>query len=243
MDLISVMLYENPRRIIRRALAAGTLKAAIVPTGSTEQHNEHLAMSHDTDSAVHVSRLAAEKLRPSTIVTTPLAIGISEHWMDFHGTLTLTAETFGQVLAEVCESVSRHGIRNILVVNGHAGNHCAIANTVPEVSERLGINIEGCSYWESYSTELVEEHMESKQCPAHAAEFETSFGLAAFPQNVHFTDEPYPADEMSISSEVRSENDPIYHRDAKLATAEKGQAMIDVAADWLAEKVKEMIEG
>ena len=39
----SVLLWENQRRYIREALDAGTLRGAIVPTGSTEQHNEHLA--------------------------------------------------------------------------------------------------------------------------------------------------------------------------------------------------------
>ena len=85
----SVLLWENQRRYIREAIDAGELKGAIVPTGSTEQHNEHLAMIHDTASASHVSELAAEKLRPQVIVTTPLAIGVSEHWMDHKGTLTL----------------------------------------------------------------------------------------------------------------------------------------------------------
>ena len=75
----SVLLWENQRRYIREALDAGELKGAIIPTGSTEQHNEHLAMIHDTASALHVSKLAAEKLYPQVIVTTPLSlIHISE---------------------------------------------------------------------------------------------------------------------------------------------------------------------
>src|SRR5262249_9221204 len=94
----SVLLWENQRRFIREALDAGTLRAAIVPTGSTEQHNEHLAMEHDTASALHVSRLVALQLFPQVIVTTPLAIGVSEHWMDHKGTLTLRAEVFCEVL-------------------------------------------------------------------------------------------------------------------------------------------------
>ena len=52
-------------------------------------------------SAVHVSKLAAQKLFPEVVVTTPLAIGVSEHWMDHKGTLTLRAEVFGQVLFDV----------------------------------------------------------------------------------------------------------------------------------------------
>lgn len=241
MELISVMLYENPRRIIRRALAAGTLKAAIIPTGSTEQHNEHLAMSHDTDSAVAVARAAAEKLRPAVVVTTPLAIGVSEHWMDHKGTLTLTPQTFCQVLFEVCDSLRRHGFRRVTIVNGHAGNHRPVAERLPDFREKLGIQLDFCSYWQAYSRDLVDQHMVSKECPAHAAEFETSFALAAFPQNVHWPEESYPAGELAISDPRRSQDDQKYHRDARLATAEKGRAMIDVAVDWVAEMVGKQI--
>ena len=33
----SVLLWENQRRYIREAIDEGTLKGAIIPTGSTEQ--------------------------------------------------------------------------------------------------------------------------------------------------------------------------------------------------------------
>ena len=50
-----VRLWKLTRRQVREALDAGQIKGAILPTGSTEQHNEHLAMEHDTASALHVA--------------------------------------------------------------------------------------------------------------------------------------------------------------------------------------------
>ena len=132
----SVLLWENQRRYVREAIDAGTLNGAIIPTGSTEQHNEHLAMYHDTQSAVYVSKLAAEKLFPRVIVTTPLAIGVSEHWMDHKGTLTLRPEVFGEVLYDVADSMRRHGIENILIVNGHAGNSGPVNERLEGFRER-----------------------------------------------------------------------------------------------------------
>ena len=89
-----VLLYECTRREIRERLAAGKLKAAIVPTGSTEQHNEHLAMIMDSGGALVTCQQAALQLYPQAIVTTPVAVGISPHWMDRKGTLSLKKETF-----------------------------------------------------------------------------------------------------------------------------------------------------
>jgi creatinine amidohydrolase len=237
----SVLLWENQRRYVREAIDAGTLKGAIIPTGSTEQHNEHLAMIHDTASTLHVSKLAAQKLFPQVIVTTPLAIGVSEHWMDHKGTLTIRAEVFGEVLYDVAESLRRHGVENVLVINGHAGNAGPVHERLNGFRERLGINLDFHSYWEAYSPELVKEQMETSICPGHAAEFETAFALAAFPQNVDWEGVDYDSARLTISDPNQAESDRIYHHDAKLATAEKGQVMIDVAVNWVADRMREMI--
>ena len=42
-----LMLGECTRKEIRQALQSGNLKAAIIPIGATEQHNEHLSLDLD----------------------------------------------------------------------------------------------------------------------------------------------------------------------------------------------------
>ena len=107
--------------------------------------------------------------------------------------------------------------------------------------EKLGINIAYHSYWEAYSSALVQEQMESGVCPGHAAEFETAFALAAFPDNVDWDGVDYDTAKLTISDEGHARSDREYHHQAKLATAEKGQVMIDVAVEWVAEKMRQMI--
>ena len=242
-NIKSVLLWENQRRYVREAIDAGTLKGAIIPTGSTEQHNEHLAMIHDTESAVYVSRLVAQKLFPAVIVSTPLAIGVSEHWMDHKGTLTLRPEVFGEALYDVADSLRRHGIKHILAVNGHAGNIRPVRDRLEDFQRRLGIDFQFCSYWEAYTPALIKEQMESGNCPGHASEFETAFALAAFPQNVDWDGVDYGSAKLTISDTGRAKSDRQYHHEAKLATAEKGKVMIDVAVDWVAAKMQQMLTG
>ena len=138
-------------------------------------------MEHDTASATYVAHQAALALYPSVVVATPIPVGISEHWMEWKGTLSLRRETFAAVAFDICESLQRHGIEHILIVNGHAGNG-PLREHMEEFREKLGIDLEFCSYWESYTQEFVAEHLESGDCPAHAAEFETSMAMAAFPK-------------------------------------------------------------
>ena len=98
------------------------------------------------------------------------------------------------------------------------------------------------SYWAAYSEEIVKEHMESGDCPAHAAEFETSFALGAFPENVHWEGVDYEAETFDIQREGYRERDPEYHRAAReLATPHKGRVMADIAIEWVADQMREML--
>src|ERR1051325_9639544 len=113
-----VLLWESTRKEFREALESGALRAMIVPTGSTEQHNEHLAMINDTASVTLVAQQAALLLYPKIMVATPVPVGISPHWMDRKGTLTLKKETFLAVVFDICESLQVHGVKKILALNG-----------------------------------------------------------------------------------------------------------------------------
>lgn len=237
-----VRLWKLTRRHVRERLEQGLIKGAILPTGSTEQHNEHLAMEHDTASAAHVAHQAALQLYPQVVVATPLSVGISEHWMEFPGTLSLRPETFFAVAFDVCESLKRHGIEHVLICNGHAGNG-PLGAQVEDFSKRLGMDVQFYSYWTAYSEELVAQVLESGDCPAHAAEFETSFAMAAFPENVQWKGVDYAAANLDIKSESYAPRDPIYFEAGRdLATPKKGRVMADVAIDWVAAKMQAMID-
>ncbi|MCZ6635009.1 MAG: creatininase family protein [bacterium] len=238
-----VRLWKLTRRQVREAMRAAKIKGAILPTGSTEQHNEHLEMEHDTASALYVSHQAALGLYPQVVVATPMAVGISEHWMEFPGTLSLRPDTFVAVAYDICESLQRHGVEHILVVNGHAGNR-PLANHMEDFGKRLGIDVQFCSYWEAYSEDFVQEILDSGDCPAHAAEFETSLAMAAFPENIHWEGVDYEGANLKIQREGYADRDPIYFRDGRdLATPKKGRVMADEAISWVANKMQGMIDG
>jgi len=241
MKVEEVRLWKLTRRHVRERLEAGQIKGAILPTGSTEQHNEHLAMEHDTASAAYVAHQAALQLYPQVVVATPMSVGISEHWMEFKGTLSLRPETFFTVAFDICESLQRLGVEHIFVCNGHAGNG-PLRDEVGNISERLGIDVQFSSYWEAYSDEYVSKTLDSNDCPAHAAEFETSFAMAAFPENIHWKGVDYETANLDIKSEAYRPKDPEYFAAARdFATPKKGRVMADLAIDWVADRMRKMI--
>ena len=244
-----VLLWESTRKEIREALESGQLKAAILPTGSTEQHNEHLAMIQDTASAVLISQQAALQLYPRVIVSTPVPIGISPYWMERKGTLTLRSETFLAMVFDISDSLRTHGFKTILIVNGHGGNDKPLKAYLPELRSKLGIHIDACSYWEAYfasegNRQKVQKLMQSglEKVPGHSAEFETSFALAAFPERIHREGVDYEKVHLTLKDPGDLKNDRSYYYESLLATPEKGEVLIRMAVDWLTEKLSGMID-
>jgi creatinine amidohydrolase/Fe(II)-dependent formamide hydrolase-like protein len=77
--------------------------------------------------------------------------------------------------------------------------------------------------------------------PAHSAEFETSFALAAFPERVHREGVDYSKVKLNLKSAKDTDDDRKYYNDSLLATAAKGEAFLRIAVDWVANKMRQMI--
>src|SRR6266446_5046297 len=92
---------------------------AVVPLGSTEQH-AYLSLATD---AILAERVAVEAAEPLGIPVFPvLAYGITPHFTDYPGTVTLSVKTYRTVIQEILDSLARSGFRRLAIVNGHGGN-------------------------------------------------------------------------------------------------------------------------
>ena len=169
---------------MREWIPSGDSKTAIIPTGSTEQHNEHMAFSMDTEAALVISQLVARRLYPNVIVTTPVTFDICPFFTKKQGTITVREKISIGLVYDICCSMKTHGIETILIVNGHGGNSRALRNSVTEFSSKLGITIDACQYWDSIPREQRKAFVETGSVPGHTDELETLFALAAFPERI-----------------------------------------------------------
>jgi creatinine amidohydrolase len=204
-------------------MIAGTIKAAIVPIAATEQHNEHLHMIHDTLHASYMAEHAAKRLTPKVVVATPVSIGVSEHWMEHIGTLTVRPEIFCEYVFDICHSLVRAGVTNILILNGHGGNVKPMMRRIDEYKDKLNINLRFQSYWDVYDPEFVQENMEKGHLPGHADEYETSTMLYLDPDRVQI--------------------DAIDNESAGLGKREKGEAMIEPAIQGIVSLIEDLMSG
>ena len=107
------------------AAKAKTGITVILPLGATEQHGPHLAMSVDVVLPTAVAERVAKKIGALVAPTIPYGYKSqprSGGGEAFPGTTSLDANTFSLVMRDVIRGLGHHGVRKIVVLNGHFEN-------------------------------------------------------------------------------------------------------------------------
>ena len=137
----------------------------IIPIGSLEQHGPHLPVSTDTIIIEHLAKNIAEKIQ--SLYIPPITFGISfEHEPLFN--ISLSHSTFSNLIGDICVSLAKYGMKNIILLNGHHGNMGAMYYISQNVSHKIPTNtrLNFINYWN-----LMHDF-------DHAGEIETSLVLA-----------------------------------------------------------------
>ena len=173
------------------------VRLAILPTGSTEQHGPHLTFETDIAIATELARRLALQHYPHVVVAPPLPVGMSNHHMNFSGTITWRYDTFMACLEDTVLALSEHGIQRFLILNGHGGNRAAISVLASQLRYEDDLMVAGCTWFE-----LVREacHKFIPKRRVHADEIEAAMGLYLAPRVVRTTalsegrahPDPYP---------------------------------------------------
>lgn len=244
--MASVLWNEHTAEELRALAAADAV--VLAPVASTEQHGPHLASGVDTFLAGAVCRRAAERLTDAgtqTLVLPTLWIGMAEHHMAFGGTLTVSLSTYRALILDICRSVLRHGFSRLMIVNGHGGNIAPLAAFGADLAAELGRPVPAVTYFE-LAGEGIAAILEDQSRVNHACEAETSMMMAAFPDHVRTgrLGEAHGPPGGSLAglgaARFRSFADITgtgVIGDARRASAAKGEALLDAAAEALAETI------
>ncbi len=168
-------------------------RTIILPFGSVEEHGQHLPLGTDTLQMYEIAKLAAQR-RP-LFVAPPVFYGLCRSTREHPGTISIRGQTLRALLLDLLESYHRQGLRNFLVLSGHAGGtHIAyLIDAAEEFLERVEeVKIAVASILDL----LREGALDLLETPrdSHAGEFETSLMLHFFPELVKGTSpEEYPA--------------------------------------------------
>ena len=116
----------------------------VVPLGSTEQHAQ---LSLATDSLL-AERLAAEAAAPLNIPVFPvLAYGVTPHFVDYPGTVSLRLTTYLAMLTDVLDGLKRTGFRRVFLCNAHGGNAPAATRAAEWMADNPGCRVHFHNWW------------------------------------------------------------------------------------------------
>lgn len=233
---------------------------AVLPLGATEQHGPHLPTGVDTVLVDGIVRAALPLLPPTLPVlflpTQP--VGLSPEHARFPGTLTLSSQTLLAMWREIGACVARTGIRKLVLFNAHGGHVGAMDIVARELRAEHDLMVYSSSWYNLPLGDAVnglfppDEH----RFGVHAGDMETSMMRVLAPQTVDMA----RAAHFVSASQTRAPDYPIlgngrsaklgwqmqdYHPEgaagnAGAATAEKGRALIDAAAQQLALMLQEI---
>lgn len=230
-------------------------EVAVLPIGATEAHNMHLPEGQDFLTVDHIARRCCKQAwekEPRVICLPAIPYGSDCNLMDFPLTIDVKQATLDAMVRDVIASLVHHGIRKIVLINGHGGNDFVPLVRVAQTELKCHIFL--CDWW----TVALDRYGEIFQKPDnHAGEMETSVGMAVHGDLVEPATaksgkvRPYRFEALEKgwvkTSRIFSKlNDHCAVGDPAGASPEKGQKYLDIIcqriSDFLVDLAKSPID-
>lgn len=223
---------------VARRLARGA--SAILPIGAgAKQHGLHLPLDTDRIQAEFLaSELAA---RIDALVWPTLTYGHYPAFVEYAGSISLSAATFEAVVAEIVSAILAQGCRALFVLDTGISTRPAVEHALArhEAGNVMHLKIHDGPRYRRAAAGLARQGHGS-----HADELETSLMLAIAPEAVEMSRaeaSPRAAQAAPGRLTPSDKTSPNYSRsgsfgDPTLATLEKGKALLAAILDDLAEQ-------
>ncbi len=160
----------------------------LLPLGSQEDQGPHAPMG-DFLCAERIATLIAERACArghDTLVAPVLPFGGRDFFGSVPGGITLSQETLRLVLRDITGCLLRHGVRRLIVVNGHGGNAQAIHDVTQEILLARGVLVPNFQLWR-IAGQLLPSILGAEQAArasGHGADPLASVAMHLFPELV-----------------------------------------------------------
>ncbi len=230
---------------------------AILPLGATEQHGPHLPFETDTIIAENIAKRVVAK-RPKEVNVLLLdvePVGYSPEHMDFPGTKTLTFDAAINRWLSIGEAMHKRDIRKFLMLNAHGGNSPLMTIVAQELRVRFDMLAVATS-WTRFIKQSPLIDANEQAIGIHGGDIETSVMLALRPDLVSMEKAAnFPSLQQKLIENYKHLRAYGPHAfgwkmsdlnregvvgNARAATAEKGEALLELAVDGLVELLEDI---
>ncbi len=245
------------RRPEVEARAAGCV--ALCPTGALEQHGEHLPLGTDTMIVTHIAEQVEARCHDWVVLLPTLWMGSSHHHLGFAGTVSGSAPLFTEMAAQEARCLISAGFRKIVFLNGHGGNMVPLNQAMHGLSHEFRAMPD---LWITHSTYWITAGLSPETAPlmetgnvSHACEYETSMILklrhdlvdmarargdrADQIESAYFFQQDDGPSRISVARPFDTWTGTGAMGQPQLATAEKGEQLLSVAADAIVDFLTE----
>ncbi|MBC8183969.1 creatininase family protein [candidate division KSB1 bacterium] len=226
-------------------------EAAIIPVAAIEPHNRHLPEGQDFFHTSYVAeqscKTAWDKCK-SVICLPTIPYGVDCNLMDFPLAIHVSQATLDAMIKDIIISLLHHGIKKIVIINGHGGND--FSPLIRQIQCDLDVHVFLCNWW----TVAMDKYEKIFEKPDdHAGEFETSIALELFPELVEYKKagdgiaKPFRFEALQkgwikTSRRFAKLNDHCATGEPSDATAEKGRKYLDVVLERISNFLVELAE-
>jgi len=183
----SIPPYELAASTYRHVLDAPKPQLAVLPLGATEPHNLHLPYGTDTYQVTMLAEqacaAAAAKGAPVWLLPA-IPFGTETNLMRFPLTINVNPSTLGRMIGDIVESLETHGVKKLVLLNGHGGNE--LKWILREWYGKADVHIFICHWFRMIGD--VRKDVLHDLSGDHADELETSMMLHLRPDLVHLKD-------------------------------------------------------
>jgi creatinine amidohydrolase len=227
--------------------AEKTLKdyeVALIALGArTKEHGPHLLLKNDYLLAEYFMKRAAAEL-PIVVLPT-LQYGYYPAFLEYPGSVSIGAETFKNVVMDICRSMGGHGIKKVYVLNTGVSTVPPLEAAAKELAP-LGLTLRYLNILEV--DKQLPADLLKQEGGTHADESETSMMLVIAPETVDMAKavkdfDPRPGRRGLTRNPEGTGN---YSRtgifgDPTLATKEKGKVIVEATVKEIVRQVRELI--
>lgn len=181
------MEKEIPEWDLKRANLSGLrqhhYEVAVLPVGAVEAHNRHLPEGMDIMHSEYVAQTSCRKAWQecqSVICLPTVPFGVDSNLMAFPLTVHVSQRALDEYLTEIIHSLRKHGIRKVVIVNGHGGNE--FKPLVRQIQYDTDVYVFVCDWWKVGSDVMDDLFGKADD---HAGAMETSVAMEICPELVN----------------------------------------------------------
>ncbi|MHA1972513.1 MAG: creatininase family protein [Candidatus Hodarchaeales archaeon] len=221
-------------------------EVVIIALGArTKEHGPNLKLNNDYIMTEYLKKRIMERL--PVIVLPTLQYGYYPAFLEYPGSISLKADTFKNVIVEICGSIAHYGLKKFYILNTGISTLKPLEKAAVELKNNFDVELRYLNLLDV--DKKIPENLLEQEGGTHADESETSMMLYIAPETVDMSKAVKDFDSRPDRKGLTRDPDGtgLYSPtgiwgDPTLANSKKGKIIVEMIVEAIIDQLKELIE-